>query len=115
MIEAIINTYSSILLPVATGSAALFLLGVYYLFRSKKSTEEEMTHLDEPHELPIFSQTTEDLRAIAGEDVFSTNLDLARAYLEGGRYQAAKSILETVLQQGNSSQQQEAQNLLSLI
>ncbi len=45
-------------------------------------------------------------------DEISTKLDLARAYLDMGDREGAKSILEEVKQEGNDSQQQEAEALL---
>ncbi|HEY9052872.1 MAG TPA: FimV/HubP family polar landmark protein [Gammaproteobacteria bacterium] len=45
-------------------------------------------------------------------DEVSTKLDLARAYLDMGDREGAMSILEEVKQEGNDSQQQEAEALL---
>ncbi len=41
-----------------------------------------------------------------------TKLDLARAYVDMGDPDGARSILEEVLKEGSSSQKQEAQRLL---
>ena len=51
------------------------------------------------------------LSAIAGDDIITTQLDLARAYIETGRKQLASEILDYVMQQGNPGQQREAQQL----
>lgn len=59
--------------------------------------------------------TSQDLRAIAGDDVIVTQLDLARAYIELGKKKLAKQILEHVLNHGNSSQQQDAERLISIL
>ena len=56
--------------------------------------------------------TSQDINAIAGEDVFATQLDLARAYIETGKAQLAKRILEYVIEKGSAQQRQEARNLL---
>lgn len=48
-------------------------------------------------------------------DEIATKLDLARAYLDMGDHDGARSILEEVQQDGNEGQQQEAQNLLDSI
>lgn len=56
--------------------------------------------------------TSKDIKAVSGEDVMATQLDLARAYLEMGKKKLSKQILEHVIQNGNESQQQEAQKLL---
>jgi pilus assembly protein FimV len=44
-----------------------------------------------------------------------TKLDLARAYMDMGDPDGARSILEEVLQEGSSSQKQEAERLLDSI
>ena len=59
--------------------------------------------------------TSSDISAIAGDDVMATQLDLARAYVETGRYTLAKKILDHVHEHGNSFQQQEAHELLKFI
>jgi pilus assembly protein FimV len=41
-----------------------------------------------------------------------TKLDLARAYMDMGDPEGARSILEEVLQEGNAAQKQEAQRLV---
>ncbi len=53
-----------------------------------------------------------DVRAIAGDDVYVTQLDLARAYIELGKIMLAKQILENVIHQGDPDQQQAAEELL---
>src|SRR5688572_29003856 len=45
--------------------------------------------------------TSQDIRAISGEDVMATQLDLARAYIEMGKKSLAKQILQHVTQHGN--------------
>lgn len=57
--------------------------------------------------------TSRDIRAIAGEDVITTQLDLARAYIELGKEKLAKKILDHVIQHGDSHQQESAQQLLT--
>ncbi len=42
-----------------------------------------------------------------------TKLDLARAYIDMGDPEGARSILEEVLKEGNASQKQEAMRLMS--
>ncbi len=44
-----------------------------------------------------------------------TKLDLARAYMDMGDPDGARSILEEVLAEGNASQKQEAQRLMESI
>jgi FimV-like protein len=45
----------------------------------------------------------------------ATQLDLARAYIETGKKQLAKKILEHVITQGDHVHQEEARNLLGFI
>lgn len=52
------------------------------------------------------------LFAIAGGDLMSTQLDLARAYIEINQKQLALEILNEVSLQGSASQKQEAKQLL---
>jgi pilus assembly protein FimV len=47
------------------------------------------------------------------EDDVSTKLDLARAYVEMGDQDGARSILEEVVSEGNEGQKDEAQKLLA--
>jgi FimV-like protein len=50
--------------------------------------------------------------AIAGDDPMTTQLDLARAYIEMGEISLAKQILKDVSKDGNATQQREAQQLI---
>ncbi len=49
---------------------------------------------------------------IAGMDDVATKLDLAKAYVEMGDSEGAKSILEEVVSEGDATQQQQAKELL---
>jgi pilus assembly protein FimV len=44
-----------------------------------------------------------------------TKLDLARAYIDMGDPEGAKSILEEVLDEGDSGQRREAQTLIDVL
>jgi len=59
-----------------------------------------------------FTISSKDIETIAGEDVITTQLDLARAYIETDRKSLAKNILNNVLKQGNAEQREEAKRLL---
>ena len=48
-------------------------------------------------------------------DESSTKLDLARAYIDMGDADMARSLLNEVSQQGNAEQQKEAQELLKRV
>lgn len=74
-------------------------------FATQKSTMGQSAHII----------TSQDIRAIAGEDMISTQLDLARAYIEIGKKQLAKKILDHAIKQGNLSQRQQAHQLMKNI
>src|SRR5581483_4286347 len=51
----------------------------------------------------------------AGEDAIGTKLDLARAYLDMGDPEGARSMLDEVMAEGNEAQKGEARKLLAEI
>lgn len=59
-----------------------------------------------------FENFDDDLDVLAGEDECSTKLELAQAYLDMGDPDSAKDILDEVVSQGDSSQQDQAHKLL---
>lgn len=109
MIILIIKSYLSVLLAIGFGSIFVFMLGVFFIFKNteKKSRKKSIQN---------FSQVTvtTDFSSIAGEDIIATQLDLARAYIEADMQSLAKKILDSVVEQGNLAQQEEAQRLLRL-
>lgn len=70
---------------------------------------EETPAMDEPKD------EVSDDEFFAGEDAIGTKLDLAKAYLDMGDPDGARSMLEEVLAEGSSSQQDEARKLISEI
>lgn len=104
MIFLILKSYAILFSLVALGSLIVFILGLYFIFKSAQSTTSTSIH--SKNDVPDFS-------AISGEDVMLTQLDLARAYIESDRIILAKTILKSVLHEGNALHQQEAQQLLS--
>ena len=64
-----------------------------------------------PAPAPVAPKIEDDL-AIGGEDATGTKLDLAKAYLDMGDPEGAKSMLEEVLTEGNANQKAEASRLL---
>ncbi len=52
---------------------------------------------------------------LAGEDAVGTKLDLARAYLDMGDPEGARSMLDEVLSEGNAAQQDDARKLMAEI
>ncbi|MFC5715228.1 FimV/HubP family polar landmark protein [Pseudomonas sp. GCM10022188] len=57
----------------------------------------------------------EDFNFLADTDETATKLDLARAYIDMGDAEGARDILDEVLKEGNSSQQQEAREMMGRI
>ena len=103
MIMLIINSYFTILLSVAIGSLIIFIFGLYLIFSYlifKKTSSVKLIHetsastastADEKL-TTIFkaNYSMGDISAIAGDDVITTQLDLARAYIEADSMQLAK-------------------------
>ncbi|MEO8963898.1 MAG: FimV/HubP family polar landmark protein [Gammaproteobacteria bacterium] len=58
--------------------------------------------------------TSEDIDAIAGDDVISTQLDLARALIEMDKKDLAMPILKEVMLRGDVLQKREAEQLCVL-
>ncbi|RMG60154.1 MAG: hypothetical protein D6717_00480 [Gammaproteobacteria bacterium] len=71
--------------------------------------EAELVDLEEELDLD------EDLEEVDAEQAISTKLDLAKAYIDMGDSEGAKSTLEEVLAEGNEEQKKEAQALLDQI
>ncbi len=101
MIAAIIESNLPVFIMVALLSVLLFATGIYWIFKNEKSNSSVAI--------------SEDLLPIAGDDVISTQLDLARAYIETNNKHLAKPILQLVLEQGSKLQISEAKELLVLI
>lgn len=98
---------------VITSLLAVFILTILLLNPKKQDavTKNINTHTNTSDTMI----TNQDIRAIAGDDILVTQLDLARAYIELDKIKLAKQILESVLNQGNQQQQQAAQQLLSTL
>ena len=97
----IIKSYLNILIPIGIGSCIIFVAGIFYIFFTLTGKNQHANHLD--------------VESIAGEDTISTQLDLARAYIEIGQNKSAQTMLEYILAQGNDEQRMEAKQLLGLI
>lgn len=70
---------------------------------------------EESFEAPEMPAEASDDEFFAGEDAIGTKLDLAKAYLDMGDPDGARSMLEEVLAEGAPSQQEEARKLISEI
>ena len=91
--------------------AALALLQLRANAKRKKQQEKLQTYTPPQRSTHVLS--SKDIEMVAGEDVITTQLDLARAYLEMGKNNLAKSILFHVSKQGRPEQQQEARELIN--
>jgi len=130
MIHLIINSYLTILLSVGLGAVFVLLLGLYLILRPAAPRVTKKVKLEPQRVKPTATpkpravkndtataadESPADVTSIAGENIYSTQLDLARAYIETGKVSLAKKILTSVKAQGDAIQQQEAQQLLSTI
>lgn len=109
MISFIIQSYFAILLSIGLGALFIFIMGLYFIFK-RPAVKIQKAAL-----APSVSETPTDFSAIAGDDIVTTQLDLARAYMETGKKQSAKDILESVIAQGSFQQQEEARRLLASV
>jgi pilus assembly protein FimV len=74
-----------------------------------KEAQHEISSAIAPEPLPV------DEDEFQGEDGVGTKLDLAKAYLDMGDPEGARSMLEEVLAEGNDTQKGEAQRLMAEI
>ncbi len=84
---------------------------------AEESPENLEYNLDELETTDInFDETEEDADGLLdASDEVSTKLDLARAYLDMGDPEGARSILDEVLEEGNEAQKDEAGKLIAEI
>jgi FimV-like protein len=121
MITLIIKSYLFTMLVVLAGSIILFITGLTYIFKSNQKNKKMPVKIVAKEKVEKGSLkkpltiTSNDISAIAGDDMIATQLDLARAYIETGKVQLAKKILSHAQQKGSSAQQQEAKVLLGLL
>lgn len=90
----------------------IILLAGFVIYKriSLKKRSSDTLKMSTPPNIVI---TSRDIRAIAGDDVMVTQLDLARAYIELGKKKLAKQILDHVIKHGTPSQQQSARQLMA--
>ncbi len=80
--------------------------------------EEDLLALDEEEEhsfpnLSEYDSMAEDSELLDDVDEIGTKLDLARAYIDMGDKEAARSMLDEVKQEGDQAQKEEADELLA--
>jgi FimV-like protein len=108
MILTILKSYFALFLSIGIGSLVIFLSGLYLIFRKPASSNKPVTDMQMKAD-----HYSHHISSIAGDDIITTQLDLARAYIETDRKKLAAEILEYVMQQGNPNQQREAQQLMN--
>ncbi len=96
---------------ILLGSAAI----AFIYFKKKRMIKITPKSVREPIKKSTVVITSQDIKAIAGEDMIATQLDLARAYIEIGKIRLAKKILDHVAQHGNSGQQRAAYQLMTTL
>jgi pilus assembly protein FimV len=74
-------------------------------------------HVEAPHAepQPEYTPVAPPDELFVGEDAIGTKLDLAKAYLDMGDPEGARSMLDEVMSEGNDSQKDEARKLLAEI
>src|SRR5688572_26017329 len=117
MLALFIKSYYAIILSILIACASVFSLGVYCLSRRFwfRMRNEAATQLTVQHAEELLVEQPQDLTAIAGDDLVSTQLDLARAYIETNQKQQALMILEMIIMQGSVTQQEEAKELMNFL
>jgi FimV-like protein len=92
-------------------SLLVFFIGIWFFMSASHKTVNTVPEAKSASK--NFTISSKDIETIAGDDVLTTQLDLARAYIETERKKLAHSILNNVMQHGNVEQQQEAKRLLA--
>lgn len=98
------NIYLLLISAFVALSLTLLILAIFTTKKADKISKEA-----QPKPITITSQ---DIKAIAGDDVMTTQLDLARAYIEMDKKQLAKKILEHVIENGDMTHKREANALI---
>jgi FimV-like protein len=107
--DSILETLQPLIIFFSTHPKAHFALIFFttcmlvtLLFVSKKKS-----HNTEP----LTDIEIKNISAIAGDDVFATQLDLAKAYIEMNKKKSAKKMLDKVIKQGSAQQKNVARQL----
>lgn len=105
-LEPYFSTYRPVVMTIDI-IVVLFLL--FSIVRAKwMSSKKTPAHISSKPK-PLADK---EIHMIAGDDMVTTQLDLARAYIEMNRKHLAKSLLYHVSKQGKPQQQQEARQLI---
>ncbi len=101
-----IRHYQQLIVP------GLVLLGFIFVLRLIQKKQKALIKAKRKNQLLKTGISSKDIEMVAGEDVVTTQLDLARAYIEMGKRNLAKSILFHVKKHGKEDQQVEARRLI---
>jgi FimV-like protein len=101
--EFVSENMDVVLIFLISASVVLLFFSIYQRKKTSKNQAKKSN----------YTITSQDIKAIAGDNVLTTQLDLARAYIEMGKKSLAKKILEHVSKNGDSSQKYEAKELLA--
>lgn len=101
-----LNTFVLPCLIALSISVTLFLVGLKMLRKKMSTTSQSTDCAQQEH-------TFLEVESIAGDDIWSTKLDLARAYLETGQASLAKSVILEVASCADIMLQHEANVLLN--
>lgn len=101
----------------------LFILGGLFLLDHKSarshavrsSQQKVKVHTVANMPQKSFTISSKDIAGVAGDDVLTVQLNLARAYLESGRKALAINMLKNIIVCGNIEQRTESERLLSTI
>ena len=117
MLLLFIKNYLFLFITIGIIVILLLIIGMFFILKSFKKPQQISSHLTNniksSNNKPQI--TASDIRAIAGEDELTTQLDLARAYIEVGKKQLAQKMLNYIVQQGTNHQQQQARELMGLL
>jgi FimV-like protein len=103
MITLLIKSYLTLFISIGLASILILSMGIYWIYQSFQPQADANKHHHSDYE------------AIAGDDIISTQLDLARAYIETDNKTSARKILDSIMSNGSHHQQEEAQRLLSYL
>jgi FimV-like protein len=101
-------------LAVIAGFVTVFFLLMIFGSKNKKRLEQIKVKNENYAAAPRsnYTVTSQDIKAIAGDDIMTTQLDLARAYIEMDKKPLAKKILEHVIEHGEMIQKTAARELI---
>lgn len=113
VVMAHLKQYRAILVPISILIAMLLLLKVVRIKRKENEAPPFKGRRSKSEEPPLYAFTSKDLSFVAGDDLMTTQLDLARAYVEMEKKNEAQAILNNVMKNGNPAQQEQAKQLMS--